>query len=41
MSCLKGQGTDKRKPGRFQCKACGAVARKKGALCKPRKIKEE
>jgi len=39
MACLKGKSKSKPKPGRFECKKCGAVAKKKGKLCKPRKIK--
>ncbi len=40
MGCLKGKSEAKAKPGRFRCKACGAVAKQKGHLCKPKKIKE-
>jgi hypothetical protein len=40
MSCLKGKFEAKAKAGRFRCKACGAVAKKKAHLCKPKKIKE-
>ena len=39
MSCLKGKSTHKRKPGNFECKKCGAVAKKKDTVCKPKKIK--
>jgi hypothetical protein len=40
MSCLKGKSESKEKPGRFICKKCKAVAKKKERLCKPEKIKE-
>jgi len=40
MGCLKGKSEAKAKPGRFRCKACEAVAKKKSHLCKPKKIKE-
>ncbi|MEA2067791.1 MAG: hypothetical protein U9P12_01205 [Verrucomicrobiota bacterium] len=39
MSCLKGKSEDKPKPGRFECKKCDAVSKKKSRLCKPKKIK--
>jgi hypothetical protein len=41
MGCLKGKNKNKPKPGRFRCKKCGAVAKKKKHLCKPRKIKDK
>lgn len=41
MGCLKGVSKAKPKPGRFRCKSCGAVAKKKKDLCAPRKIKEK
>jgi len=37
MSCLKGKSEAKEKPGRFKCKKCGAVSKKKSRLCKPEK----
>jgi len=37
--CLKGKKLAKDKPGNFRCKDCGAIAKKKGKLCKPKKIK--
>ena len=40
MGCLKGKDTPKPKPGRFVCKDCFAVAKKKKKLCKPKKIKK-
>ena len=40
MGCLKGKSKDKPKPGSYECKKCGAVAKKKGKLCKPEKIKK-
>ena len=39
MSCKKGKSTAKAKPGRFVCKDCQAVAKKKADLCEPKKIK--
>lgn len=39
MGCCKGKSEAKAKPGRFRCKKCKAVSKKKGRLCKPRKIK--
>ncbi len=40
MGCLKGKSEAKAKPGRYRCKKCGAVAKKKDRLCKGKKIKE-
>ena len=40
MSCLKGKSENKSKPGRFECRKCGAVSKNKKRVCKPRKIKE-
>jgi hypothetical protein len=37
--CLKGKKVAKEKPGNYRCKKCNAVAKKKGKLCKPKKIK--
>ena len=42
MSCKKGESKVKPKPGRYQCKECGAVVKKKKKkkdLCEPKKIK--
>ena len=39
MSCRKGESENKPKPGRYRCERCGAVSKKKGHLCKPKKIK--
>ena len=36
---MKGKKQAKAKKGNFLCKNCGAVAKKKGRLCKPKKIK--
>jgi len=38
--CLKGKSENKPKAGRFQCKKCGAVTKKKKNICKPEKIKD-
>lgn len=40
MGCLKGKSESKEKPGRYRCKKCGAVSKKKGRLCKAKKISE-
>ena len=37
--CSKDKKQKKAKPGRYQCEKCGIVRKKKGPLCKPRKIK--
>jgi len=39
--CLKKGEKPKRrgKPGDHVCKSCGAVARKKDKLCKPKRVK--
>lgn len=39
MSCLKGKSENKPKDGRFKCKKCGAISKKKDHLCKPQKLK--
>jgi len=39
MSCKKGDSKHEHKPGRFECKKCGAVVKKKDKVCKPKKIK--
>ena len=41
MMCLKGESEHNPKPGRYRCKNCGAVSKKKGRICKPKKIKDE
>lgn len=41
MSCLKGKSENKPKEGRYICKKCDAVSKKKGHLCKPKKIKAD
>ena len=41
MGCRKGQSEHKPKPGRYTCARCGAVSKKKGHLCKPKKIKKD
>lgn len=38
MSCKKGQSTAKPKPGRYLCKDCQAVVKKKSEVCEPKKI---
>jgi len=39
MGCLKGKKTAPGKPGNYKCKKCGATAKSKKGLCKPKKIK--
>ena len=43
MSCKKGESKAKPKPGRYHCKECGAVVKKKKKkdLCEPKKIKDK
>lgn len=41
MSCQKGKSKAEEKPGNYKCEKCGAVVKKKGKLCKPKKIKEK
>ena len=41
MGCLKGKKRCKAKPGNYACAKCGAVCKKKGRLCKPKKIKDK
>jgi hypothetical protein len=38
---LCGKSEAKKKPGRYRCKDCGAVSKKKGRLCNPKKIKKK
>jgi hypothetical protein len=40
MSCQFGKPNRKPKAGDFQCKECGAVAKKKKKLCSPKKVKK-
>jgi hypothetical protein len=40
MDCLNGKSEHKAKPGRYRCRQCGAVSKKKGHVCEPKKIKE-
>jgi hypothetical protein len=37
--CLKGKSENKAKPGRYCCKNCGAITKKKKRICEPKKIK--
>jgi hypothetical protein len=37
--CLEGKSEAKKKPGRYQCKRCGAVSKEQDNMCKPGKIK--
>jgi len=41
MSCLHGKSKAKHKPGHVECKKCGAVAKKKKDVCKPKAIKDD
>jgi transcription initiation factor TFIIIB Brf1 subunit/transcription initiation factor TFIIB len=40
MGCKKGKSSADAKAGNYACKKCGAVVKKKGKVCKPKKIKE-
>jgi hypothetical protein len=40
MDCRKGESEHKAKVGRYRCKQCGAVSKKKSHVCKPKKIKD-
>ena len=40
MKCKEGQSAAKPKPGRYRCKDCAAVAKKKKEVCEPKKIKK-
>jgi len=40
MTCREGESENKSKPGRYRCKQCGAVSKKKSHVCKPKKIKD-
>lgn len=39
MGCKKGKSKHKREPGLYECGKCGAVVKKKGKVCKGKKIK--
>ena len=41
MKCRKGKSENKPKPGRYKCRKCGAITKKKDRLCKPVKIRRE
>ena len=41
MSCKKGESSAKPRSGRFRCKDCGAVVKKKQQVCEPKKIKSK
>ncbi|MBS3822057.1 MAG: hypothetical protein GVY16_07795 [Planctomycetes bacterium] len=45
MGCLQGKNKNKNKnkpkAGRFRCTKCGAVAKKKKHLCKPKTIRKD
>ncbi len=40
MGCQHGKGAAKKKKGRYLCKKCGAIGKKKDDLCKGKKIKK-
>jgi len=40
MSCRKDKPKIKPKPGRYLCKDCGAVGKKKKEVCEPKKVKK-
>jgi transcription initiation factor TFIIIB Brf1 subunit/transcription initiation factor TFIIB len=39
MKCKEGKSTARLKPGRYRCKDCGAVVKKKKEVCEPEKTK--
>jgi hypothetical protein len=39
MKCKEGESAAKPKPGRYRCKDCAAVVKKKKEVCEPKKIK--
>jgi hypothetical protein len=39
MGCRKGKSKVKPKAGRYRCTDCGAVVKKKGDVCEPKKVK--
>lgn len=41
MGCLKGKNKNKPKTGRYKCKKCEGVSKKKKDVCKPEKIKKD
>ena len=40
MGCKKGAAKKRPKKGRFACVECGAVVKKKGDVCEPKKLKK-
>jgi hypothetical protein len=40
MGCKKDEARMKAKLGRFRCRECGAVAKKKDKVCEPKMIKK-
>lgn len=38
--CIKNKPRKDPKIGAFQCKSCGAIAKKKSKVCKPKKIEK-
>ena len=41
MGCLKGKDAAKPAKADYKCEKCGAHAKKKGKLCKPKKVKSK
>lgn len=41
MGCLKGESEVKKKEAKFECRKCGALAGKKGHICKPAKLSDD
>ena len=39
--CLKGKKQAPEKRGNYKCTKCGAVSKKKGSLCKAKKIRDK
>ena len=40
MGCLKGKSKSADDEAKFKCKKCGAKVKKKGDICKPKKLKK-
>ncbi len=40
MGCKKSKSETRPKSGRFRCKDCGAVVKKKDEVCDPKRIKD-
>lgn len=41
MGCKRNKPKEKPASGKYECKRCGAVAKKEKDVCKPKKIKKD